>query len=154
MASIFLIEVLASYFLSLDVLSASVHAARALSLDGTLICLSVDGGLVSGGLCPRRRMGLKPERAGGREGIYCCVAPPQRFIARAVDLTVVCAAKRDCKFITNLASEGTTLREPQMVRIRWSPTANQAGLFDDVSHVVAITNATRFRERQHGLVDL
>ena len=41
-----------------------------------------------------------------------------------------------------------------MMRIRRSPTANQAGLFDDMPDMVAVTNATRFGEFKDALVDL
>jgi hypothetical protein len=40
-----------------------------------------------------------------------------------------------------------------MVRIRRPPTANQAGLFNYVSDVVAVANATRFGKNEDTLVD-
>jgi hypothetical protein len=39
-------------------------------------------------------------------------------------------------------------------QIRWTPTANQAGLFDDMPDRVAVTNPARFRKYQDTLVNL
>ena len=64
------------------------------------------------------------------------------------------ATERHRKFIAYLATERTNLREAQMVRIRRPSTANQAGLLDHVSDVVAVTNATRFGKHEDTLVDL
>jgi hypothetical protein len=50
--------------------------------------------------------------------------------------------------------ERTGLHKTQMMRIRRTPTANQAGLFDDMPDMVAVTNATRFGEFKDALVDL
>jgi hypothetical protein len=41
-----------------------------------------------------------------------------------------------------------------MMRIRRPATTNKAGLFDHVPDMVAVTNATRFREGEDALVDL
>jgi hypothetical protein len=70
-----------------------------------------------------------------------------------MNLTVMRPAQRYRELIAHLATERTGLRKTQM-RIRWMPTANQAGLFDDMPDMVAVTNATRFGEFKDALVDL
>jgi hypothetical protein len=45
------------------------------------------------------------------------------------------------------------LRKAQVMCIRGSPTANQTRLLGHVSNVLAITNPTRLRQRQHALID-
>src|SRR6516165_5537757 len=47
-----------------------------------------------------------------------------------------------------------TLPATQMMRIRRTPTANQAGLFDDMPDMVAVTNPAWFRKHQDRLVNL
>jgi hypothetical protein len=41
-----------------------------------------------------------------------------------------------------------------MMGIGWLATANKTGLPDDVPHMIAVTDATRFREGKHALIDL
>src|SRR5215472_1056288 len=71
-----------------------------------------------------------------------------------MNLTVMRPAQWHCKLIACLATERTGLRKTQMMRIRRTPTANQAGLFDDMPDMVAVTNATRFGEFKEALIDL
>ena len=67
---------------------------------------------------------------------------------------MVSPAQRHRELIAHLATERTRLRKTQMMRIRWTPTANQAGLFHDVPDMIAVTNATRFGESKNTLIDL
>ena len=71
-----------------------------------------------------------------------------------MNLTVMRPAQRYRELIAHLATERTGLHKTQMMRIRRTPTANQAGLFDDMPDMVAVTNATRFGEFKDALVDL
>jgi len=87
--------------------------------------------------------GCKPQRACGDKRLYADVPPPRCFIAAAVDLSVMRAAYRHRELIAHLATERTGLHKTQMVRIRRTPTADQAGLFDDMPDMVAVTNASR-----------
>ena len=64
------------------------------------------------------------------------------------------ATQRDRELIAHLATKRTRLRKTQMVGIRWTPTANQAGLFDDMPEMVAVTNTARFREYKDALIGL
>ena len=71
-----------------------------------------------------------------------------------MNLTVMRAAQRHRELIAYLATERTGLHKPQMMRIRRTPTANQAGLFDDMPDMIAVTNASWFRKYQDTLVNL
>ena len=71
-----------------------------------------------------------------------------------MNLTVMRPAQRHRELIAHLATERTRLHKTQMMRIRRTPTANQAGLLDDVPDMIAVTNATRFGEFKDALVDL
>jgi hypothetical protein len=41
-----------------------------------------------------------------------------------------------------------------MMGIGWLATANKTGLPDDVPHMIAVTDATGFREDKYALIDL
>jgi len=99
-------------------------------------------------------MGFQPQRPGRRHWINADILPPCGFVAAAMHLAMVDPAERNGKFIAGLAAEGTQLAEAQVVGIRGSPAADQAGLFDDVPDVVAVTDAPRLGERQNAFVDL
>ena len=99
-------------------------------------------------------MGCNPQRACGDKRLYSAVPPPRCFIAAAVDLSVMRAAYRHREPIADLATERTGLRKTQLMRIRRTPTANQAELFDDMPDLVAITDAAWFREHRDALIDL
>jgi hypothetical protein len=49
--------------------------------------------------------------------------------------------------LLTLRTQGATLRKTQVVGIRRPPTADSAGLFDDMPDVIAVTDATRFWKR-------
>jgi len=69
-----------------------------------------------------------------------------------MNFAMVSPAQRHRELIAYPATERTRLRKTQMMRIRWAPTANQAGLFDDMPDMVAVTNATRFGEFKDALL--
>jgi hypothetical protein len=80
-----------------------------------------------------QRMSFKPKHPGGRQRIYSGTLPPRCFVPAAM---------------------GPQLREAQVVRIRWPPTANEARLLHDVSDMIAVSNATRFGECEDALFNL
>ena len=63
-------------------------------------------------------------------------------------------AERHGKLIAHLAPESPRLREAQMMRIRRPPTANETRLLHNVSDMIAVSNATRFRECEDALINL
>jgi len=63
------------------------------------------------------------------------------------------AAKWDREFVADFAAERTQLREPEMVRIAWLPSADEAWLQGDEVAVSLIAIAARFRYGQGTLVD-
>ena len=66
---------------------------------------------------------------------------------------MVAPAQRDGKLIAHLPAERAALRKTQVMGIRGSATTNQTRLLAHVSNVLAVTNPTRLRQRQHALVD-
>ncbi len=102
----------------------------------------------------RQRMAFKPKRAGGRERIYSRALPPNAFITAAMDLAVMRATERHRKLVAHFAPECRRLREAQMVWIGGPATANQARLLHHMPNMIAVTNATRFGEDKHTLIDL
>jgi hypothetical protein len=53
--------------------------------------------------------------------------PPLFFVAVAMDLTMVRATQRHRELVADLATEGTALRETQVVRIRGAPATKWQG---------------------------
>src|SRR5579862_3276460 len=98
-------------------------------------------------------MRFEPERSGCERRINPGLAPPRGFVAVAMDITMVAAAERDGELVADLAAERAALREAQMVSVAWLPTADQTGLVSDKSHMLAVADPARFRQRQHALFD-
>src|SRR6516225_4777467 len=71
-----------------------------------------------------------------------------------MNLTVMRPAQWHREFIARLATERSRLSKTQMMRIRRTPTANQARLFDDMPDMVAVTNPAWFGKYKDALVDL
>src|SRR6516165_5660982 len=99
-------------------------------------------------------MGFKPKCTGGSKRIYSGVPPPRSFITGPMDLTMMRATERHRKLVTRLAAECTSLRKTEVMRIRWTSTANQARLFDNMPDVLPITNTARFRKGEETLIDV
>jgi hypothetical protein len=76
---------------------------------------------------------FQPKSSRGRKRIDCTLLPPRAFLSAAMNLTVMRPAQRHREFIAYLATECTGLHKTQMMRIRRTPTSNQAGFFDDMS---------------------
>ena len=111
-------------------------------------------GINNGGFIRAERMRFKPQRPRGAGRIKPKLLPPRRFVTVTVNFAMMSPAQWHCEFVTDLVAERTNLREAQVVRIGRPSTANQASLFDDMPDMVAITNATWFREDQCALIDL
>jgi hypothetical protein len=62
-------------------------------------------------------MRFKPERASSPKWINPSVLPPRTFTAAPMDLAVVRTTDRHGEFVTDLATERTSLREAEMMRI-------------------------------------
>jgi hypothetical protein len=92
-------------------------------------------------------MRFQPQHTGCDGRIKACGFPPSGFVAAAVNLAMVSATHGNRELVTDLAPEGSTLREAQMVGIRRLPAANEASLRSHVSDVVAVTNPARLWQR-------
>jgi hypothetical protein len=88
-------------------------------------------------------MRFAPKLLSGSEGINTGLCPPCEFVTRAVNLAMMTAAKWDDEFVADLTSQGSRLREPQMVR-RLS-SAYQTRPPSDVFQVMAVAKPPRFR---------
>ena len=63
------------------------------------------------------------------------------------------AAERNCEFIADLAAECPALGEPEMMRIRRPPAADQTRMLGDGSDMIPVTQAARFGHHQRTLID-
>jgi hypothetical protein len=72
-------------------------------------------------------VGFQPEDARHNGRINPNLAPPRGLVAAAVEVATVSAAQWDRELIADLAAQGQALRKTQMVSVRRSPAANQAG---------------------------
>lgn len=79
--------------------------------------------------------------------------PPFLFVTGAVDLAVVRTAKRHGKFVAHFAPERPGLREPNMMRIRRLPPADQASLRSNEFQMRFIAPPPRFAEGENAFVD-
>jgi hypothetical protein len=66
---------------------------------------------------------------------------------------VVSSAQRDRKLVARLTAQRSALRKAQVMGIRGSASANQAGLLGHISNMLTVTNPTRLRQRQNTLVN-
>ena len=90
-------------------------------------------------------MEVPPQRECGRRRIDTRPLPPCGFVAMVMDLAMMTAAERDCKFIADLATERPALCKAQVMWIRRAATANQASLLGNVSDVLAIPYSAGLR---------
>src|SRR6516162_3484296 len=98
-------------------------------------------------------MRLQPQRTGTDRRIDTSFFPPRRFIATAMNLTMVSATERDRELVADFAAERRCLGKAQMMGIGGTAAADQARLLGNRFDVIAIANAPQRRQRQHGLVD-
>ena len=89
------------------------------------------------------RMRFEPECAGCADGICAGPLPPSRFVATAMDLAMMAAAKRHGEFVAYFPAKCAVLTETQMMRIRRCAAANQAWLVGDESKVILVPDAAR-----------
>jgi hypothetical protein len=95
----------------------------------------------------RKGMRFQPQHTGCDGRIKACGFPPCGFVAAAVNLAMMSPAQRDRELVADLASQGSTLCEAQMVGIRRLPAAHETRLRSHISDVFAITNSARLRQR-------
>jgi hypothetical protein len=70
-----------------------------------------------------------------------------------MDLPMMRATQRHGEFVTDLARQCAILCEAKVVGVCGLPTADEARLFGDKPNVIFVSNATRFGQRERGLVD-
>ena len=81
----------------------------------------------------RQSTGLFPKLASNRDRVDPHIVPPRRLIAAVVDLTVMFAAERNRKFVTDLAAERAHLGKAEMMRIGRTRAAKKTGLRADMA---------------------
>ena len=85
-------------------------------------------------------MRLQPQAASRGGWIDTSLVPPHRFIATAMNLTMVSATERDRELVADLAAEGWCLRKAQVVGIGGAAAADEAWLLGYRFDVVTVTN--------------
>ena len=90
-------------------------------------------------------MRLQPQAASRGGWIDTSLVPPHRFIATAMNLTMVSATERDRELVADLAAERRCLGKAQMMGIGGAPAADQARLLGYRLDVVAVTYQPRRR---------
>ena len=70
-----------------------------------------------------------------------------------MNFAVMTAAERNYEFIADLAAECPALGEPEMMRIRRPPAADETRMLGDGSDMIAVTQAARFGHRQGALIN-
>ena len=73
-------------------------------------------------------MRLQPQAASRGDWIDTSLVPPHRFIATAMNLTMVSATERDRELVADLAAERRCLGKAQMMSIGRTPAADEARL--------------------------
>src|SRR6516164_9310255 len=73
--------------------------------------------------------------------------PPCGFVSGAMQLAVMEPADWHSKLVAHSASEGTRLREGEVMRVGWHTAAHKARLPQHESSVVLIAQANRFAQR-------
>jgi hypothetical protein len=96
---------------------------------------------------------FEPEPAGRDSWVDTSIPPPLCFIAAPMDVAMMTAAERNCEFIADLAAKCPALGEPEMMRIRRPPAADQARMLGDGSDMIPVTQAAGFGHRQRVFVD-
>ena len=85
-------------------------------------------------------MRLQPQAASRGGRVDTSLAPPCRFIAGAMNLTVVSATERDRELVADLAAERWCLGKAQMMGIGGAAAAEEAWLLGYGLDVVTVTD--------------
>ena len=101
----------------------------------------------------RQRMRLEPQLPSFGHWVNSHLQPPYRFVAAAMNLTMMPTAQWHREFVADLAAECGALREAHMVGVRWLPAADQARLFGNETDVIAVADPARLRKGEHALVN-
>ncbi len=96
---------------------------------------------------------MAPQFLRNREWLELLLGPPRGLIAAPVERAMMQPAERHGKLVAHPAAERGALREPEMMRVRRSPTAEQARLQCYELEVIAIAVAPRLAQGQIGFVD-
>jgi hypothetical protein len=95
-----------------------------------------------------------PQLSGDGDRIKLHRFPPCRFVATAMENTMVCAAKGNCELVADPAAQRTWLGKSQMVGIRRSSSADETRLRRDELKMRAIAIAARFAVCKGAFVDM
>jgi len=68
-------------------------------------------------MCPASRSCSCPQITSDGDGIHASILPPPRFIAAAMNLSMVLAAQRDREFIAHLSSKCPWLGKAEVMGI-------------------------------------
>src|ERR1700733_10132783 len=98
--------------------------------------------------------GLLPQFSGDGDRIKLRRFPPCRFVATAMEDTMVGAAKGNCELVADPAAQRTWLGKSQMVGVRRSSSAEQTRLRRDELKMRAIAVAARFAVCKGAFVDM
>ena len=89
-----------------------------------------------------------PKIAGGQERRNLVIGPPGLFVALTVQILMVLTAQRYGKFIADLASKRSGLREFEMVGIAGRALTDEAGLRCDKHEMRLVTLPDGLSERR------
>jgi hypothetical protein len=122
----------------------------------SVFCRSLGGVLIGlMGICGRRFwMRLLPQSLGKWHGIDFEALPPGQFIARLMQLPVMATAKRHSELVADFETERPGLREPQVMRIRRLPPADEARLRGDKPQMGFVTQPLGLGNCEKALIDL
>jgi len=96
---------------------------------------------------------LAPEFLRNQERFDPLLRPPGGLIAAPVERAMMQPAERHGKLVAHPAAERGALREPEMMRVRRSPTAEQARLQCYELEVIAVAVAPRLAQGEVGFID-
>src|SRR5262249_34374490 len=97
--------------------------------------------------------GLSPELTGDLNGVDAGRLPPGLLVADAMDRAVMRAAERDGEFVAGFAAERPRLQVAKMMRIGLFAAADETRLLGNITKVLRVTIAPRYRSNEHPLVD-
>jgi hypothetical protein len=82
------------------------------------------------------------------------LAPPCSLVTVAVNLTMMTPAERDGELVAHFETEGSGLRKPQVMWIRWLTPADEAGLRGNKPQMGFVTQPFGLGNGQNALIDL